>query len=87
MPGTEETWIRQRAHEIWEAQGRPEGRDFDHWCAASEEFRSLKVEAPAVKPARKAPTGKKAEKAGETLVAEAVKAPARKRAAKPATVV
>lgn len=86
MPGTEEKWIRQRAHEIWEAQGRPEGKDFDHWCAASEEFRSLKTEEPAKKPVRKAPAKKKAEKAAETVVAEAVKAPAKKRAAKPATV-
>ncbi len=23
--------IRQRAYELWETQGRPEGRDLEHW--------------------------------------------------------
>lgn len=32
--------IRQRAHEIWESEGRPEGRDADHWSRAEEELRS-----------------------------------------------
>lgn len=30
--------IRQRAHEIWEAEGRPEGRDRDHWQQAEQEL-------------------------------------------------
>lgn len=29
--------IRQRAHTIWEAEGRPEGRDRDHWYRATRE--------------------------------------------------
>lgn len=28
--------IRQRAHELWEAEGRPEGRSDDHWRRASD---------------------------------------------------
>jgi len=28
--------IRQRAHEIWEREGRPEGREQAHWDMASE---------------------------------------------------
>jgi len=28
--------IRQKAHEIWEREGRPEGRDREHWDMASE---------------------------------------------------
>jgi hypothetical protein len=32
--------IRQRAHEIWESEGRPEGRDADHWSRAEEELRN-----------------------------------------------
>lgn len=32
--------IRQRAHEIWESEGRPEGRDADHWSRAEEELRA-----------------------------------------------
>ena len=31
MPGTLEQRIRKRAHEIWEQEGRPEGREHDHW--------------------------------------------------------
>lgn len=30
--------IRQRAHQIWEREGRPEGRADDHWTLASEEI-------------------------------------------------
>lgn len=31
--------IRQRAHQIWEADGRPEGREAEHWARAQEELR------------------------------------------------
>jgi hypothetical protein len=31
--------IRQRAYEIWEAEGRPEGRERIHWLRAEAEFR------------------------------------------------
>lgn len=30
--------IRQRAHEIWLAQGEPEGRDAEHWEQAEREL-------------------------------------------------
>ncbi len=30
--------IRQRAHELWEEEGRPEGRDRDHWQQATREI-------------------------------------------------
>ncbi|AWK86711.1 DUF2934 domain-containing protein [Azospirillum thermophilum] len=33
-----ETRIRQRAYEIWEREGRPEGRRQDHWELAREEI-------------------------------------------------
>lgn len=32
--------IRQRAHEIWESEGRPQGRDADHWSRAEQELRN-----------------------------------------------
>ena len=32
--------IRQRAHEIWEREGRPEGMDADHWSRAEQELRN-----------------------------------------------
>jgi len=31
--------IRKRAYEIWEDEGRPEGRDRIHWLRAEAEFR------------------------------------------------
>ena len=31
--------IRQRAHEIWQAEGRPDGRAHEHWCRAEAEVR------------------------------------------------
>ena len=31
MPGTLEQRIRARAHQIWEQEGRPQGREHDHW--------------------------------------------------------
>jgi hypothetical protein len=33
-----EALIRQRAHEIWEAEGRPDGREKDHWNRAQQEL-------------------------------------------------
>ncbi|QRM57388.1 DUF2934 domain-containing protein [Sinorhizobium sp. BG8] len=30
-------WIRKRAYAIWEAEGRPHGRDAQHWEQASRE--------------------------------------------------
>jgi DUF2934 family protein len=27
-------WIRKRAYEIWESEGRPHGRDMEHWLLA-----------------------------------------------------
>jgi len=30
--------IRKRAYEIWEGEGRPQGRDIHHWFQAETEF-------------------------------------------------
>ncbi len=40
---TPEAAIRQRAYAIWEAEGRPQGREWSHWAQASEEI----LETPA----------------------------------------
>jgi len=47
--------IRQRAYELWEDEGRPEGRDRIHWLRAEAEFREglcagQAVKAPKLKP-------------------------------------
>ena len=33
-----EARIRERAREIWESQGQPEGRSLEHWMEAEKEF-------------------------------------------------
>jgi Protein of unknown function (DUF2934) len=41
--------VRDRAHAIWEAEGRPEGRHLEHWQQALSEFEREKaaVASPA----------------------------------------
>ncbi len=60
--------IRQRAHAIWENQGRPHGQDREHWDRASKEIDAEDASkkkptkaaaAPKAKPAAKAPAAKK----------------------------
>lgn len=56
-----EARIRQRAHAIWEAEGRPQGREFDHWIRAEAEDCADGKESArlANKSARGKPTGRK----------------------------
>jgi hypothetical protein len=37
MPFPEDD-VRARAHKIWEREGRPEGRNLEHWLKAEEEL-------------------------------------------------
>ena len=46
-----ESTIRQKACEIWQAEGRPAGREIVHWLRAKEEVARPKPKA--VKPRRK----------------------------------
>jgi hypothetical protein len=34
----QDLWIRERAYWLWEEEGRPEGRELDHWYRASREI-------------------------------------------------
>ena len=38
--------IAKRAYAIWEREGRPHGRDFDHWLKAEREMKSGAATAP-----------------------------------------
>jgi len=38
MAREREERIRRRAHEIWDSEGRPHGRDKEHWHRASQEI-------------------------------------------------
>ncbi|ESX18254.1 DUF2934 domain-containing protein [Mesorhizobium sp. M1148] len=61
--------IRQRAHEIWEKAGRPEGAHQEHWEQATAEF-----DGAVAKP----------KKAAKKADAKPAKAAAKPKAAKPA---
>lgn len=45
----EEVWIRERAYWLWEEEGRPQGREFDHWVRARSEIAGGD-NVPAAKP-------------------------------------
>ena len=51
-------WIKERAYAIWEEEGRPQGRDRDHWDRAAQEF-VAKVPEQTSSTARSAPVPKK----------------------------
>ncbi|WP_454849967.1 DUF2934 domain-containing protein [Rhizobium binxianense] len=38
---TRDEWISKRAYALWEEQGRPQGRDRDHWLQALAEREAL----------------------------------------------
>ncbi len=38
--GDDHEWIRDRAYQLWELAGRPEGRSLDFWFAALRERES-----------------------------------------------
>lgn len=43
MSVTDYEKIRLRAFQIWEAEGRPEGRDMEHWVRAENELSMMPV--------------------------------------------
>jgi hypothetical protein len=46
----QEILIRERAYAIWEQEGRPQGREWDHWVRAAGEF-AKPAETPAIQAA------------------------------------
>ncbi|KQO75848.1 DUF2934 domain-containing protein [Rhizobium sp. Leaf262] len=75
MPVSENDWISKRAYTLWENEGRPHGRDSDHWEQAKHEY-SLLQNSKATKPAHR----KKAD-VKLALAAEAAKPKVRPRKA------
>jgi Protein of unknown function (DUF2934) len=55
--------IRQRAYELWEDEGRPEGRDRIHWLRAEAEFRETLCASRPANPGAK-PKASKSSKPG-----------------------
>ena len=48
--------IAQRAYAIWEREGRPHGRDYDHWLKAEREIETDQPTAPNRQPSEGATT-------------------------------
>jgi hypothetical protein len=53
----DESRIKERAYHIWEAEGRPHGRDREHWERASREIEASSKKCRP-KAAEAKPTGK-----------------------------
>ena len=53
---TTEAEISARAYAIWDSEGRPDGRDREHWFRAKEQ---LAGEAPGADPGYVRPAGRK----------------------------
>lgn len=64
----DEKAIGDRAYMIWEREGRPSGRDRDHWLQAAWELAGEEARASArkfAKPAAKSAAGKAGKGAGK----------------------
>jgi hypothetical protein len=53
--------IAERAYHIWEMEGRPDGKDIDHWLRAERELAS-EMAQQAVPAAAKAPKTRRRKK-------------------------
>jgi DUF2934 family protein len=76
--------IARRAYALWEKEGRPHGRDRDHWSRAERELDSELALAAAGEPAESAKTPARTRKTAAAAAAEATVKPARRKSAKPA---
>lgn len=84
MAGELDKRIADRAYEIWESEGRPEGRSHEHWEQARSEFAEAKSEAGQRGGARKTASAKPPAKTASGKSAAAKPARKGSGAAKPA---
>jgi hypothetical protein len=89
MPGPNDEQIRVRAYEIWVAEGRPHGRDNDHWWLARSQLEiELTPKAKKASPVKTAVAERAEKKPAKTKTKAAAlapqEAPAAETAAKPA---
>lgn len=57
METAQSATIAERAYHIWQEQGRPHGRDLDHWLQAEREIaESARPARPATRKASRSPT-------------------------------
>jgi Protein of unknown function (DUF2934) len=62
--------IRQRAYEIWEALGRPDGDSDQHWLSAEREVLAASVQAVASSTAKKRKSSRKAPRKAKSARAQ-----------------
>lgn len=55
-PAADEEQIRQRAYQIWEREGRPHGREREHWATAKLELAREAQPAATKAPAKRTRT-------------------------------
>ncbi|WP_165217498.1 DUF2934 domain-containing protein [Affinirhizobium pseudoryzae] len=48
-----EEWIKNRAYALWEEEGRPHGKDAEHWERAAQEYKTVNGGAKKAPAARK----------------------------------
>ena len=85
----DEDRIRQRAHQIWEAEGKPHGRDREHWERASREIAAeskMKGKKPAAGGGKAKPVAHTYRDSRDSpgAAGETILAPRRKARTKPA---
>lgn len=76
MPSDKKEAIHKKAYEIWEAEGRPDGKHAEHWARAEQE-----MDPP--KPAAAKPAAPRAKKAAPKAAEPAPAKPAPKAKAAP----
>jgi hypothetical protein len=78
MTAHQEKLIRERAYDLWEAEGRPEGASERHWQQAQDDI--ARANEPAVKPKRSRGKGSPAQVAlADASAITETKAPPRSR--------
>ena len=68
-----EVSIRERAYAIWEEEGRPDGREWDHWERASREILSRPMPTANGAAAAKATALAKGRKGAKSRIRQALK--------------
>lgn len=81
MTDDREQWVQQRAYAIWEAEGRPEGRDRTHWEQAERELTTGDMSAGLTAAAPEAGAAKKPRKRTATKPAASAARSSKKKAA------
>jgi len=86
----DERKIRQRAYEMWDRDGRPDGRSEDYWLKAEREIAGSDADAvggsqiEASAPTQAAPPAKKTSNGAGAGPKPPVQAPRKRRGAQPA---